>query len=238
MLERSFYEGAIVELTITTAAVQLGNTRKAVQAIASKATTAQEAADRMGGDWSWTKLDLPEFLKEKASEFFDELFGLDYWMEIDETTRDHIEVILRDGIERGVSIRDIAKQIEEDEGYSRSRAINVARTETGGARNAGSVAAIEALGEETGLPITKEWLSTMSNTTRETHAAADGQEVPADGLFTVGDETAPYPGYHGLSAGERCNCLCSCLSGLGAAELSKDDETDAEGLGEVADDAG
>lgn len=208
--------------------------------LAAKATTAQEAAEAMGIEIPDNmQLDLPERLKEEADAFFNELYEQPYWDDIDATTRDDIFFVLRDAIDRGVSIRDVAAVIVANNDYAEYRARNIARTELGGAMNAGHEAGIRTLEEESGVGLTKEWLSVMGPTTREDHADADGQEVAADLNFTVGGEETPYPSWHGLSARQRCNCQCTVISGLLGEELERDDEEDiAEDDGDVDPDTG
>ena len=50
--------------------------------------------------------------------------------------------------------------------------------------------------------------STLDDRTRETHAEADGQVVPVDDVFIVGDDELEYPRDPGGSAEETINCRC------------------------------
>jgi hypothetical protein len=82
----------------------------------------------------------------------------------------------------------------------------IATTEATAALNSGKQAAAQA----TGLTGRKRWVAVRDEVTRDTHAAAHGQEVPIDGQFTVGTEQCDHPGDPTLSPGERINCRCEC----------------------------
>lgn len=180
-------------------------------------TTAEDIADRLG-------IDVPEgvrigqfppWMLEAASLTLRETFAQDYWLDIDVTTRNNIETTLRDGIEQGLSMRNIAKSIVQAHGseYSMSRALNVARTETGNTLNGGAASAIEQTASELGMQIGKEWISLLGPTTRRTHADADGQTTTtAGGLFNLAGFLVPWPSHHSLPVGERANCQCGLIS--------------------------
>jgi uncharacterized protein with gpF-like domain len=95
------------------------------------------------------------------------------------------------------------------------RAMTIARTESGGAMNAGHFATQQHLAAQ-GLIQGKEWVALIDGYTRDSHRAAHGQKVPADKNFVLGfggpGHEAPYPGHHGLAAGERINCRCTVIS--------------------------
>lgn len=176
--------------------------------------------------------EMPAWLREAAQDFILETFEEDYWLRINETTRLDIEGVLYRAIEDGKSIRDIAKEIQERTGnaYSRARATNVARTETTGAMSRGHVSAMhEAYDGIDGIEPAKEWLSILGTTTRDEHAAADGQQVPLDADFEVGGEACQHPGDARLSAAMRCNCACSIVSSF-VGEGIYDDEPEERGF--------
>jgi len=159
----------------------------------------------------------PAWFRQSAESFLYETFAQPYWTSVDETTADQILDLLADGINDGHSVRRIAGAINSALGtsYSMARATNVVRTELTGAMNAGHETGIDQTASETGLPIGKEWVSVMGNTTRATHAAMDGQQtVTPDGLFELAGVNIPYPGHVRLPAGERCNCQCTIISSL------------------------
>lgn len=82
----------------------------------------------------------------------------------------------------------------------------LARTDLNSLSNGGSVMAAQMVGVTT-----KEWLTAEDDKVRETHADADGQQVPIDQPFDVGGEQLDYPGDPAGSDDEVCNCRCSVV---------------------------
>lgn len=194
-----------------------------------KRTTAEEFAERFNISAMEGVIfgPLPDWLLEAASETLEETFKQEYWLRIPETTRDNIQTQLRNGIRDGHSIRDIAANIQKWGGgeYSRARATNVARSEVGNALNAGHVAGMRQLQEESGLAIGKEWLSVHGPTTRPSHSAMDGQRTgDADGMFTLNGVDIPWPGHHALGPEDRCHCQCTTISAISGQALDIDRE--------------
>lgn len=54
----------------------------------------------------------------------------------------------------------------------------------------------------------KVWCAHMDGRTRDTHFAADGQQVPVDAMFQVGGTMLDFPGDPGGPAREVANCRC------------------------------
>ena len=133
-----------------------------------------------------------------------------------ETTRDQVATVLRDAIKNGLSVRESAKRILEARGpdYTKARAANTARTESGNMLNAGHSAGIEELSEELGFPVGKLWWSVLGSTTRDSHAALHDTAADDDGMFELGGVRVPWPSHFDLPAEERCNCHCSLVSDL------------------------
>ena len=201
---------------------------KTVADLRGSKTTAQDIADRL-------MIELPDgmaigqmplWLREAAADALERTMRQPYWQQINITTRDDIEITLRDSIEEGVSIRNAARMIRDRNGpeYDMTRATLVARTEVPNALNAGHAAGIARVQAETGRRVGKEWLSVMGSTTRETHAALDGvQTEDAEGEFSLGGYDVPWPAHDSLPASERCNCQCTVISVLTMDEISEDD---------------
>jgi hypothetical protein len=78
--------------------------------------------------------------------------------------------------------------------------------------NAGHAQGIEQLKIDTGLDIRAEWLSVLGSTTRDSHAANDGEMADEDGMFNLAGYMVPWPSHFSLPASERCNCQCSIVS--------------------------
>lgn len=208
VLAEAILRGIVSELTLTREAAK---------------TTAQEFAQRYGIEEldGFAIGDMPQWMLDAADEALQETFEQDYWQKIPETTRDDVIKTLKRAIEEGRSIREIATTITESHGdvYSRQRATAVARTESSGALNAGHNAGINQLNEELDFELGKEWLSVLGTTTRDTHAAADGQVVKADENFTIGGFETPYPAHYSLPAEERINCQCTEISSIVGGNL-------------------
>ncbi len=182
--------------------------------------------DIAGTDWVFPGTQLPTWLREAAFESLDQTFSFDYWTDVPQVTRDAVLATLRDGIRDGLSIRELAEKIKEDRGsgYAEYRATATARTETTSAMNSGHSAGIDALAEDIGVDVRKEWLSVMGSTTRPEHAAMDGQQSDEEGMFTLTDENGtewriPWPGHPDLSASMRINCQCTLISSFAGEEL-------------------
>jgi hypothetical protein len=123
-----------------------------------------------------------------------------------DTTRSQIVSAVARGYDDGLGqvgvagyIRDLIPSIS---GY---RAGMIARTETHGAANYGSISAAA----ETGLRLRKEWISAEDERTRVSHADANGQIVEQADAFDVGGEALMYPGDPGGAAAEVINCRCT-----------------------------
>ena len=167
--------------------------------------------------------DFPPWMKEKIQERLSETFSQDYWKGINDTTAGDINNLLRDGIENGKSIAQMAKEIEDRYGsddYPRSRGRLIARTESGNALNGARSDAIDGLVDELGMKdvIKKVWLSVLGNTTRDTHARLDGVPASRDGTWFLGGYKCRWPGDVRLPAGERVNCQCTILTQFGMGD--------------------
>lgn len=127
---------------------------------------------------------------------------------VTETTWASIQSALADGEMAGDSIDQIAGRIRrvftQASGY-RSRMI--ARTETIGAANAGSLAGAR----QSGVVGQKVWLAARDHRTRSTHIAADGQKVGVDEKFAVGASRMDHPHDPAGGASEVVNCRCTML---------------------------
>ncbi|BCL83182.1 Phage_portal and Phage_Mu_F domain-containing protei [Ktedonobacteria bacterium brp13] len=142
--------------------------------------------------------------------------------QITDVTRTQIKKELANGVEGGESIPEIAKRI--DQLYLQqiipNRSTVIARTEVIGASNWASHVAAEG----SGLTLHKVWLATEDSRTRPAHSDADGQEVPMNEPFTVGDEELQYPGDPAGSAENIIQCRCTQFYKRVTDESDGDDE--------------
>jgi len=137
------------------------------------------------------------------------LHALDRATSISKTLKEVVRTILLDSFADGTGEAGTAKLIRELVGrrLSSSNAARIARTE---AHTAASIGADEAA-RSTGLDMIKEWASAEDARTRQSHAEADGQEVPLDEPFNVGGTSLMVPGDPNGPAKEIINCRCTVL---------------------------
>ena len=82
----------------------------------------------------------------------------------------------------------------------------IVRTETIRAANASANALYGTWGAKR-----KEWLATMDNRVRDTHAAINGKHIAIDAKFDVGGSALRFPGDPEGSGSETINCRCTLL---------------------------
>lgn len=124
---------------------------------------------------------------------------------------------LRDGT-AGPDLADTIEDVFDTTGtpYWENRATVVARTETLGALNGGRSDGQATMARRLGGAFERVWVATLDTRTRPTHAAADGQRVPLDGLFTLGIGGAVtarlrWPGDPLGPADEVIQCRCTTV---------------------------
>lgn len=154
--------------------------------------------------------EMPKWMQDGISAELKDTFEQPYWKGVNDTTRNDIFGVLKDGITQGQSIRNMAKSITEKfpSTYSKARATAVARTESGNALNAARSISVEGLKEELGEAgqfVKKSWLSVLGNTTRDAHANLDGVPEDENGLFNLNGVMVPWPSHTSLPASDRAN---------------------------------
>ena len=135
---------------------------------------------------------------------------------IPEQVFDLVRTEVDEGINAGEGVPELAKRIDAtllNSGSERwkNRAVVVARTESMGAYNGGTLDAFKVIQEETDEKLEKVWLATMDTRTRDTHFIADGQRVPFAAPFIVGGFPGMFPGDPTLPAQEVIQCRCTFL---------------------------
>lgn len=212
----------IVRGYLSSRAVQAGRRRRfpPVWRKGAKDIETKRAPDR---DWSNAPLtedeiheivsfDLPPSVTRSVFAHTKTIMDKPYWKDVNDTEKQRMQWSLQEGIEEGKTLRQIASDIQEDIGSDEVRAKRIAVTELTGSLNAGHVVSTEEA-EDSGVQIAKTWVTIGDDKVRPDHEEADGQVVEgSDGLFDVGGEQAPYPGYADLSAGNRCNCRCTFIA--------------------------
>ena len=99
------------------------------------------------------------------------------------------------------------RRLAEDRSVYRGRIVRLART-----------LATRSLGEETQATLaktsaTKRWVAVGDERTRDSHMFVDGQTVPVDAAFQVGETPMQYPGDPTAPASETINCRCVMVAG-------------------------
>lgn len=168
-----------------------------------------------------THLNIPPAVLARIQDTLTESLDQPYWDGVNAITRDVIQEEITLGLRDGVSQADIVKTIADRPEFDEARAIRVARSETTGALNGGHAASREQLISE-GLLITVEWSAVLDGATREDHAALDGEQIPANEMFNLGGERCPYPGFYGLSPGQKVNCRCVVIGGQTFADSNEE----------------
>ena len=135
-------------------------------------------------------------------------YGIEKITNITDTTYRDIESIVTQGIQDGLSERQIGKLIDAvAPTKSASRAQTIARTET----HAAAMASAQASAEATGIEMVREWVASGGERTREAHDAASGQVVGMNEPFIVDGEELMYPGDPNGSAANVVNCRCAVV---------------------------
>lgn len=143
-----------------------------------------------------------------------ERFGGKRITDVTERTRKATVETLAAGRGRNDSIDQIRRALEADPGFSRARAAVIARTEVHTAGSAASDLAAEAVAQETGVALRREWISAEDDRTRSAHADADGQVRAFGESFefddpSIGKYTLMHPGDPTGPAGGTINCRCA-----------------------------
>jgi SPP1 gp7 family putative phage head morphogenesis protein len=121
-----------------------------------------------------------------------------------DTVRNRIKSQLEEGIQAGETIMELSDRIRNEYNMATSRSLLIARTETIGALNGGSLLYYENEGIKF-----KEWLTAGDELVRDSHRACERQgAILMNERFING---LRYPGDQDGGAGEVCNCRCSLL---------------------------
>lgn len=111
---------------------------------------------------------------------------------VDETTKAQVATEVLEGVEAGegaYQIRDRIETLYLDQ-IIPNRSEVIARTESVKAYNFGAYTAARG----SGLKLSKSWIATRDDRTREAHIRADGQTVALEARFDVGGDRLEYPG--------------------------------------------
>jgi len=156
---------------------------------------AERASRLLGEQYTQTERTI-KFIKKKSTIFAEE---------VNSTTFDKIRKQIAEGLSAGEGIDDISKRI--DNVYKQRAGIDsitIARTEVVSASNEATLESYL----QSDVVEEKEWLATMDDRVRETHAEMNGQRAIKDERFSNG---MMYPGDITAGADEVINCRCDLL---------------------------
>jgi len=128
------------------------------------------------------------------------------------------------GLVMGESYKKMADRMTSALNNDATKALRVARTEAHRNQNAGTLKAVDhAVGR--GVSLKKEWIATLDDRTRDTHASMDGQVVDSDKNFvSPSGARGPAPGMLGV-ASEDINCRCALGTILPGADETTNRQT-------------
>lgn len=111
------------------------------------------------------------------------------------------------GISTGMSYQQVAQQLAGVSNIGFNNAVRIARTEGHRIQCQAGMDACEKA-KEKGANVVKQWDATLDDSTRESHAAVDGEIRELDEKFSNG---LMYPGDPSGGAAEVVNCRCALL---------------------------
>lgn len=123
---------------------------------------------------------------------------------------------------QGESIPDIVKRTESIFTSNMNAAFRAARTACTSAENAGRVSSYERA-EGMGIHLKQEWLATLDDRTRDSHALLDGEQVEVGERFSNG---LRYPGDPTGDPAEVWNCRCTMRAVVEEVEYDNEERWD------------
>jgi SPP1 gp7 family putative phage head morphogenesis protein len=122
--------------------------------------------------------------------------------------RNNLTSAITQSIIKGESMTDTAQRLKGVLQDNANNVYRIIRTETTRISNLGEYQSIEHA-QDIGLKVKKQWVSTLSDTTRESHRALDGEIREMDEKFSNG---LLYPGDPSGEAEEVINCECTMIT--------------------------
>lgn len=144
-----------------------------------------------------------------------------------ETTREKVRAAMLKSYDAGLSVPDTAKAIQSVMAEaSDARAVLIARTEFVGLVQGASLTGVQIVTTATGDEYLKRWMTAAGAEypRHEDYADLDGQTVPLDGLFEVGQDELAFPGDPDGDPSEVCNCRCD-MAYLTPAEVQAEEDS-------------
>lgn len=126
---------------------------------------------------------------------------------ITDATANEVRALVQREIRNGSDVPTIARKLQSTYGFSKKRALRIARTEVVAASNAGNFFGALA---NIGLNLVKVWMSTQDDRVRDTHKDANGQKRNIDKPFEINGSDLLFPGDTSLGADPEETIHCRC----------------------------
>lgn len=163
----------------------------------------EAAGARLNAQWGMSFDLLNEGAPDKILARANQLAG-----QVTDTTYSAIQDTLAEGASLGESIPDLAARVSAVfDVASKSRATTIARTEVNSAYSASTAEFAALLPDDVAQG--QEWIATLDQRCRDSHAEADGQAVAIGDAFSVGGEALMYPGDPAGDPSNVINCRCA-----------------------------
>ena len=114
------------------------------------------------------------------------------------------------GLTRGLSYKDIAKQVKNRMDIGATNAVRIVQTESHRIRESAKLDSM-VHAQEIGVEQKKRWLSTLDGSTRDSHQELDGETIELMQEFDGESGSGLAPGQMG-SASEDINCRCTLIT--------------------------
>lgn len=160
-----------------------------------------------------------QVVENQLRQYLDQLLIQPWWVRIQNESVDDMRGIIEESVRNGDSLQVTAQKVEQGlRDAAPGRASRIARSESTGLVNAGAYYQRQESSLD-GFITGSEWSSVLDQATRGTqrsdkfnHVVMDGVKVSNGELFNVQGELTPFPGHYGMSAANRANCRCICIS--------------------------
>lgn len=120
------------------------------------------------------------------------------------------------GILQGEKIGDISEHLQQVTDMNHTAAMRNARTMATAAENAGRIDSYTHA-QQSGVKMRQQWIATLDDRTRHTHALLDGEQVETGGTFSNG---CRYPGDPLGKPSEVYNCRCTLVAVIEGVDTS------------------
>ncbi len=116
-----------------------------------------------------------------------------------------LNIEIAQSLQAGESYTEMAHRIENAMGWTKKKAILVARTEGGRVRSQADLA-VEEQASKT-VRLTKVWMSSLDTRVRKSHRKLDGQKADKDGYYHYGKWKSKAPRLWGIASMDiQCRC--------------------------------